>query len=606
MNDRILRWAANWRLWLALSALAVMAVPVFALVAAITIIGIPITIVMMLIPGAAFLLLPAALLKDQFARLMSAPIAWIVALGSVVVAAAASANAVNGALDREVEALAAGDIDAVGDAPIRSLALVTATNYRDGDTYACKGVCLRLLLAGAVEEVLLAGGGDPFRPNIAQPAIAVRFERGAACRSLRVSDEDVRIDGETLSAPELARRRIAAGDCLVERDARLGNADAIIAVGKPRTGAAPYAAGLNPLADTVSAYRLSFSRRLAAGLHEEYRQTGVIAYKHAPIMIPTIVTGYAFEAKVGFARIEERRGFPGKYENEPDVAAFLDEKLRLDLRLDAASSPDLRAMIDAFTARRGVPLSVAELAVADDFLASAFRLGREEFSREDAERATRLLERIDYELTFSGPGAVRTISAAHPDLAARLADAQFQRLFAADPAQRESRYRDPYIPRIALAIALAPDEALRARRIHFSQLAADPARRALAASALARLSVFGIDAEDDAIGLVDAALADRVLEPDNDRWRDLYGAGLKILCEVRSAKGAAALKARIAAAPSLAKSPHGGLLIATLVNAGMTDEEVMAIIAAGEDRDDKREDAAREIRQTRKRPECAY
>ena len=606
MHDHMIRWAASWRLWLALAALAVIIAPVLALVAAITIIGIPITIIMMLIPGLAFVLLPAAFLKDRISRLMSEPMAWVIALGAVLVASAAAAAVVNAGLDRKVAALRAGEIAAIGEAPVRRVALVSRLGRSSKEEFNCHSACLRLLLTGAVEEVLLVSGDDPFDVDDARQAVAARFERGGVCRALRLTDEDIRIDGEMSRASEFARRRIAAGDCLVERDARLGEADAVIAVGSPDRGQSAYAAGLNPVADTVRAYRLSFWRRDKGRLREEYRRTGVIVLRHPPVLFPTIVAGYGFEAKVGFARLEKRIGFDSRYEEEPDLAAFLEKKLRLAIRLGPGAAPDLRDMVDALIARRGAPLSATELQIADDFLGSLYLGSSRTMTREDAERATRFLERLDYETPFSGPGAARAVSAAHADLAARIAAALFQRLFAVDPAQRESRYNDLYIPRIATAIKVLPDETLRSHRGDLERLAADPARRAQAAAALARLSVFGADAENSAIDLVAAALDDRDRAPDDDRWRDLFRAGLSVLCEVHSAKGAAALRARIGAEPALAKWPHGELLIGVLANGGMTDAEILSLISTDDDSDDDRADLARRIRWARKRPSCAY
>ncbi|MFN0024907.1 MAG: hypothetical protein ACKVS5_13525 [Parvularculaceae bacterium] len=611
MMKRIAVWTGSWRVWLAICALAVMAFPTVALVAAMSIIGIPIAIVLALIPGVAFLLLPAAFLKDRIAHLTSPLVAWIVAVCAVLAAAALAASAINAGLDRKVATLRAGDRDAIAGANVRTIALVSHNPHRRRDDFACAGACLRLLLTDAADEVLIAGAKDLSALDDAVPAIAARFEKGGACAAKRVPDDDLSIDGEPSRAAEFARRRIAAGDCLVERDSNLGEADAIIAYGAIDEGKSAYDAGLNALADAVGAVRLSYLRRAGGAWREDYRSTSIEVHKHPPILFPTIVTGYAFNAKAGFARIGERTGFASRYEEAPDLAAFLEKKLQLKIRLEASAAPDQSILVDTLIARTSGPLSAAELAVVDDFY-SSFLIGTaKNRAREDAERATSLLERLDYELASSAPSAARAIANANPDLAGRIVAAQFQRLFATDAAARESRYGDRYISRIATTIAILPDPSLLLHRADFARLASDAERRSLAAPVLARLAIFGAEAEADVIGLIGAALSERDGAPDNDdRWRDLYRAGLSGVCKLASKKGAAALEAAVAGNETLGQWPHRDLLVNALLAAGESDDRVRARLTApsvNENADERdRSDLDRLISHARRRPDCAY
>jgi hypothetical protein len=203
---------ASWRLWLLLWSIVILALPVLPVAVAMTIIGLPLAILMAAIPAAAFILLPASVIVRRLPPHVGNMSAWAAGLALVLAISAAFAAGVNWKLDRDAQALMAGDFSRIGGSSPKRIALVTDYLGRPGETSLCGGFCLRLLLNGHVEEVLLASGDEAKALEPGAPAVAVRLHRRSACAPLRVAENDIDLDGESVKAPEIARRRIARGE----------------------------------------------------------------------------------------------------------------------------------------------------------------------------------------------------------------------------------------------------------------------------------------------------------------------------------------------------------------------------------------------------------
>jgi hypothetical protein len=603
--ESLFRRLASWRLWLLFWSLFVLALPALPLAVAMTIIGLPLAILMTAMPAAAFVLLPASLIARRLeARAGTIP-AWAAGLAVVISISALVAAGVNWKLDRDARALIAGDFSRIEGAAPKRIALVTDHLGGRGDTSLCEGLCLRLLLNGHVEEVLLAGGDEAKALPVGATAVAVRLDRRSACAPLRVPDNDITLDGESRNAPKIARRRIAFGECLSERTARLGDADAAIVFGALKSGKTDFSAGVNLFADTVRASRIAYWRREKEGFAEAHRRTRVIVQKHPPILVLTVVPGGGFDARAAFLRITERRGYKHKYEEEIDVAGFVEDALGLPLRLSRDAAPDASVLVDGVLSRDAAPTR-AETEALEDFLASLSASPTPAVSRDDAVRAAAILNRFDIELSFSAVGAMYAIGEAHADLAPAIVTAQFQRLFATAPDARESRYNDPYVRRIAGVIAAAPESAVLAHRADFDRLAADAERRGYAAQLLAKYHVFGAAAAPALLELIDAAIAlGERSERHDDRWRDLYRAGLSSLCQIGDPSVRIEIEGRLDASPDLQRWPHQELLIHTLIRLGADPAALLAELTTAADENEAR-NIADEIERAKRRPKCGY
>lgn len=375
--------------------------------------------------------------------------------------------------------------------------------------------------------------------------------------------------------------------------------------GTLKQGNTDFSAGVNPFADTVRASRLSYWRRESCGFVEAHRHTRVIVHKHPPILVLTVVVGGGFDARAGFLRVTERWGFKDKDEEEIDTAGFVEKALSLPLRLSSETTPGASALVDAVLSGDTAPTR-AESEALEDFLGSLSSWRASALSRDDAVRAAAVLNRLDIEHSFSAAGATHMIGESHPDLVAAIAAAQFERIFATVPDARDSRYNDPYIRRIAGVIAATPEGALLAHRADFDRLAADAGRRGYAAQLLAKYHVFGAAAAPALLQLIDAAieLGERS-ERYDDRWRDLYRAGLSSLCQIGDPSVRIEIEGRLDASPELRLWPHQKLLIHSLIRLGADPAALLAKLTPAADENEAR-NIANEIARAKRRPECGY
>ena len=577
VSNIVLGWPAR----IVYSLLAcLIAIPAY-IILLISLIGIPLAFVVMFVPAFAALHIGAELLhRFVFRGRLPAKQAIAASLAVPIVAAIVVAQSANAKLDARTRDLVAGDRDAIVGAPVRRLALVDRP-YFEEDKSVCRDLCRRLLMSGAVAEVLVAERKEPVEildPDY--PATSVRFVRdGAACRTRPLVSDRETIDGATWpnDSATIAHARIAGGDCLVERASRLGAADAALVTTAPAAGA-HFAARLklDAFADAVRADRLAFFRN-DGGFREDYRRTTVRALRHPPIAIPAVVSGYAFETEIAFLRLTRRLNFR-RHEEKPDRVAFLAEELGFDLSLDGVETPDARGFVDGYIAGADASSEAAK-GVIEDFIES---LGsrREPIAREDALRLVGLLERPSIELPANVSAAARLIGVAHPELAPRAAAAIIDRIESAAPDDRQSKYRDNLIVIAARGVAVLPDSAVVAERSRILRLLADRERRRLAAPLFALLSGGPETAAGDLLSVIDAALEDRRADADDEGWRDLYRAGLLGLCRAAPRGTRTALVERLAATPELQRF-HRVLTINTLLRLGLAPDEVQTILKPG-------------------------
>lgn len=574
-------WPA--RILIALMVIAV--APILFLVAALSFVGIPIAFLLFFVPAAAMLYIAQELLH-QFAirHFLPGNLGRIVSVAAPVVAMFVVATLANARIDGEVAKLVAGDRDELSNTPVRSLALVEGNAWRRDDESACGGLCQRLLLTGAVGEVFVATsaeGADAIDPNA--PARAYRWRRGGACEAKKVPNS-ARENGDAIAPDEAVRLRIAAGECLDEQNVRVGAADAILLSNNPARRTNAYSARLDAFADATGADRLAYFVRRNETFVEEYRRTMVLAMRHPPVAFPAIVEGPQLHVAVGFLRLAKRVNREKYQDLDLARAQFLSGRLGMRISLADSVAPDRVAAIDAILKGRAPDVTTTR-GLIDDFLSAPPR-ANEPGARAYAERVIAIIEDNTLELPYSIATGVAQIAQHHKDLATRAADALLARIKAAEPGARQSRYNDSLIRIAVRALSILPDETIALRSGDIVALIDDAERRGDAAQLFERLSVLKADGVAPLLNVIDAAREDSALATaaGDDRWRDLFEAGLKGLCKTGAREAAAPLAARLRATDDF-RQYHWALGIETLIALGAPPAEVRALYSRDMDPD---------------------
>ncbi len=335
--------AAGWPTRIIAALFAIVVGQVAYVVALISVIGIPVALALLLLPALASLYIASELghqLSRIFRRGSAKPFSRRAVAAVAVAASFAVAQAANLQIGASARALAAGDFAHRDAAPIGSLAL-SGEQLRDTDDKypACDSLCLRLLISGAVKEVMMTGPIDPNSgPSAGARAIAVKFERRGVCAEkfyfpkmpARLAARRKSFAGE-YAAYEEAQRRQEEGQCLIETETRLGAASAVLAEIETRSGKSAAGAGFDLRADTRTATQLSLYRRKGAAFEEIGRRTVV---RYEPLMVfaaPTYLHSYGLDTKLGFARWTSYLNAPGRQFGNAAQAAFVTDVMGLDL-----------------------------------------------------------------------------------------------------------------------------------------------------------------------------------------------------------------------------------------------------------------------------------
>ena len=333
-----------------LAALAVIPLgAILVVIALISVIGIPIALALMFLPAIASLYIASELMR-QAARLIwptGAKPPGLISMGVIVVVVAfavgLAANLKQGAA---AKALLETDFVSAATFKARSVAITIEGEPGNEHRRACNELCLKLLIFGDVEKVLITGPINIEKgPVSSAKAISARFQQRGDCEKEHsfpragIYRADVSEKRKAAYAVyEEAQRRQDAGICLIETPARLSEADVVVAGTEIKKGKSAAAAKFDIFADTASATRLSLYRRTGGGFEEVSRRTVV---RYAPLILPaapTYVPTTGLDMRVGFARVPSylnAKGAKGARNAQGDFAAE-----RLGLNLGGIASED--------------------------------------------------------------------------------------------------------------------------------------------------------------------------------------------------------------------------------------------------------------------------
>lgn len=577
-----------------------------AVVAAISIIGLPIAIVMAAVPTFALVIVAWRL---SYRALAAAGLRSLIASALLATLALALPPAIyNGRLDAKARLLA--DDDKQGPSPIAPGNVVGLRPPHAARPTPCDDLCRRLLLTGAAARVVVseaaykAGPPDP-----TAGAVAFRLETtGGVCpdvkdqggwgKRLQMPDEPARVD-----TMELVRIAQVSGRCLLAEAARLGDAQVVIGEGQVANGGNEYAAGLSPGYDTVRARRLSIHVARAGAFEETFRETRVAYDRLLPILAPSYAFGGELRSVPAFLRTHKM--IPASAKGlEADWPTVLGDIMGLDLGVGplVAEASAGRTLRDAIATGRPLPEAAAGL--SNDVFARFVQQRKVPLA--DAEIALAILRERRLPVSRDAWALVRYGQDLPDPMKQEVAELLFARLrdLAAAP-DRTPRAQQAARP-IGTAIDALPEWIIRSHRDDLEWLAQEPSLRGPAYAALPRLSVFGAEAVPTLLSLVDAGASRRGdrKRPVED-WQHPYLAGLTGLCRAGSSAAAAipALIERIERGDILTGGSHGRLALQTLTLLGTPPAVVeAAFLSAGA----RPEDIQRDLKQALRRPECTF
>lgn len=619
------KWLRRWTIRLGLAAWFVLALPVFTVVAMISIVGIPLALAMMVTPFLFTVVALANLVQRGHGRDGAMAVVTSIALALLLLAGVA--GLCNAVLDRRAEEFLAGDVDTL-ERPLRVESLgLFGMGWQDwwgGKKARCSELCQRLLLSGAVERVIVADwkpGQEGADWDVSTKALGYRLEQRETCPPIQLPGGRAGMDPVDDAKPDEAMRMaVASGRCLVEEPATLGEADAVVTTGCLHRGDNDYSTGLSLLGDTVRADRASVSVREQGRFVERYRWTGVRVLKHFVVPFPTLIGGTELNMAAGFARDSERRNTRGFAKEEVDSVRFVRDELGLDVTIPAATAEASPAALIARGLDAPGPVSPALQQVIED-LFDSFVQGRQ---MDEATRGLALRALADPRVAPPRDtwALAKGCAKAGDAVNAQLAGILFARLATTDPSQRENDpdYLGYPASYLATAIAMLPPQAVLPHRRELEELARDPARRLRARAALKQLPVFGAGTTPTLLFLVEEGCAlkeaaatrpeKRSSRRDVEDWQDVLQTGLSGLCRLGT-------DASPALAPLLERLHDGRLpvaganrelLLTTLVRLGADSGQLRGRFLgdASSKADDEAERFDRVVARARTRPDCAY
>jgi hypothetical protein len=597
---------------------------VAAVLAMISVIGIPIYFLLAALPSIFLILLFLRFVVGAAQNFRAGHAAWGLAFGAAALCMVdyfvLRAQRANTTLDARAAALTSADTTASG----RIAAGLTLATVRLERSFGrakpedvCDDLCQRLLLNGFAKRVLVATlvstrparGGDvtvpPLEPAPDLAGVMYWLEKRPVCPDVKVPDSlrTLRVDdpasgvrrADSRSVSQTMRVTQAGGLCLISAPARLDEADGAFFYGHIAFGGG-LAYGFDIGKNTIDAWRTAYFRRAGANWVNEHRATGVRYQRFPGALIPSYIHGQELRIYNGYLRSAHYAGPRQRYSDDAPVAETL-AALGVNLRIDEiAPSVAAAKIVDDILAGRDA-LTGLQKSILDDYL------GRFTFSRgqlippDDVRRIMAIA--ADERAPFAGnaQGAVTVVAQQQPQLAPDLARMLFVRLDAivanasivSDQASRSAGS-------LSGALSSLPAAALRPYFASIEAASRAPGLRQATAVLVARLDIFGAFAVPAMFRVMDDALAERA--PGRSDWRPGFSAGLRALCRL-GGEGAFArsmLEDRIRRDGDAFISSHDRLLIATLVRMGASEAEIVELLGFDEKKQSRLSSAMRAAR----------
>lgn len=605
-------------LCLGVVAAVALLVPTIVVVFLISIIGIPLAFI--------FMAAPVVFLVLAMARLVQKLLGGGVVFFFVGIFVALGVLAIfpwwqNAWLEQKANAFVADDHDDLAKPFTAGVLAIRNGNFHYGTQgwSSCDDFCLRALLNRQAKAIIVTEVKNIDEPiNLAGKALLYRMDRLPSCPAvmLRQGLASISVPGEKRfpafkDATELMRLEIAKGNCLIEREARLSEADAIISVGRIAQGQSEFSAGLELDADTVTADRKQVHIMQGGGFKEVYRWTGVCTQKLAPILAPTVVPGFGLEMGAGFFRIPSCKNISEKFYSGIDLGAFLVDGLGMDLQLHPVDvEVETRGIIHAALGRPG-PIDAVTQGVIDDF----FEGLRDKRAIPDMDVDVILKALADPRVAIPQGlwATIRNGKDLPESYFKEMADILFGRLraFSIFANGKFDYGQAERLNSLDTALELLPAHAILAHRSDLEWLAHQEYLRVLANRTLRQLHYFGGDAVPTLLFLMDDGKRfdeanKESLFRDGRGWQNPYFAGLGGLCLMGQA-GSSATQPLFERLDANAGTKYGSslpLVIRTLTSLGASPDDIWSHVQAG-DKTYTRESFDREVARAVRKRECS-
>jgi len=604
-------FARVWLITTGIGAAITLLAPSVVIVAAITIIGLPIALALMLAP-LVFIVSVGSWLVGRALKLGAT--GYALGAGASLLALAVPPAIINATLEERAAAMVAQDLDVLSK-PLRASVIAVRndkTQWAGRREAVCDGFCMRALMNGAAERVLFVSQDLNDALDQTMPARSFRLEKRAECPAVdlrggqdEIKDADRKRTFERKYAHELMQLEIAKGNCLIEEAATLREADAVLSRGVVHRGTSVIGAGLDPGADTVNASRLSVHLRERDGFREVYRRTSVVTHLLMPVLTPTAEGAAELRAYAVLARTASRKNLDSDYSSEEDWSGFLTGTLGLDLALrDGAAEEATRQILAQGIANVG-PISDSADKLAADFMDGIAR--KRKMDAQDFTLARAVLTDTRFGVSVSAWAAVRFANDADGHYHEAIAASMFLRLASiADTDDGEARPSWWEEARhIAAVVHELPAAAILKHRADLDWLSKQERLRVRTHQALVRLNEFGADAAPTLLWLMDEAV--RLKDAYGSDWNNTYLAGLVGLCRMGEA-GRAMIQPIYERLRTGAMVKHGSywkLTIQTLVGMGASPDEMWSYLQT-KDRNHTRERFARAVARATKDRDCVY
>jgi hypothetical protein len=585
---------------------------VLAVIAMISVIGIPIYFLLAALPSIFLILLFLRFVFgviDNFRSRAAWAVGFAFAALFMVNFFVVRAYRENVTLDARAAALVADDVDVSKPIPaggviaiVRSEAFASRREAED----VCDDVCQRLLLNGFAKRILVAtlspqidtraprsqGPLPALEPSLAMRGVMYWLEERTVCpdtkvpenvRILQVSDPQ-RVSGVGIarSAAEAMRVKIAMGNCLISAPARLEEADGAFFYGPTARGNAGLLRGFDPTVDTVSAWRTAYFIRDGANWSAEQRATGVRYSRFPDALIPTYVHGHQLKIYNGYLRDVRYLGGRSRYEENPPVVETL-TRLGVPLQFEDVGRSDGPKIVDEALATKG-ELSPMQSTIIDDYFRRLSLNRNLRLAPEDVRRVVALLADTRVGFNWSAQGAVTMVAQQQPQMAVEIAGLLFKRLDAlVASAAVVSEEVNLNTRSVSSALAALPANVLKPYFSNIEAVALSPGLRPSAQPLIARLDIFGSFAVPTMFRVIDESLAERVPRgPSN--WSSGFTAGLRALCGLggEAAFARRMLEERIARDGAAFTRANDRLLIATLARMGASEAEIRETLGIDE------------------------
>lgn len=586
-----------------------------ALLGLISFIGIPIVIIMGLIPT-VFLFLLLVRISQHFLG-TGKRFRWVPGLAlSILIAVGVLAGVpliANSQLDYLAAKLASDDIDAIAKpVAINSLAIVYSKAYnRVG---ICDDLCQQALFSNDVSEITMARISLPVE-GLPATTIGIKYwiDQQRKCPDYSNFDGGGRIQLKNEKGERgffrhslLFDMKTAQGVCIFHAAATISQSDAVLYTGKIRHGKSAFSAGLNPFADTVGASQLSYYVSNNGKLSLKYRITRGSIQKLWPILAPSFVFGRGFNIHAGLLRRTTYYGRAKRYTEGIKLEPFLKNQLGFKFSSSRESEKSIRNSILVSALDRDGAISASTLRVSNDLFYSIFK--NKGVNEKDAAIAMRILSDKRFAVPSYASTFVSRIAKTDKILTEKIAKILFDRLadrLGSAPTEARTKLK---LTRLGQSISLLPDNFVMPYGNLLEELSKKPVMRIYAYKALTKLAAFGAEAVPQLIYLIDDANNYKGKKHRHQNsWQHPYLAGLKGFCRMGT-KGNAAIPllfSRLDSGIVVKFGPYWDLTINTLISLGADPADIWTHIQT-ENKNHTRKRFDAKVRGAQKKVDCSY